>query len=131
MEWEFDNKSPIYLQIVERMEYLIVAGVYAPGSSLPSVRDLSVEVGVNPNTMQRALATLETLGLAMSNRTSGRVLTDNMETISALRKKLASDNIAVFLSKMHELGLSEQEVRALVQEEVNRQKLEHTGGGIR
>lgn len=59
----------------------IAAGVYGPGERLPSVRELAAEAGVNPNTMQRAMADLESRGLAVANRTAGRCVTNDMETI--------------------------------------------------
>ena len=52
----FDMSRPIYAQIVERLKAKILAGVYPPGGHLDSVRDMAAAAGVNPNTMQRALA---------------------------------------------------------------------------
>ena len=54
MAWKLDSDRPIYTQILEVIQYQIVAGRYQPGERLPSVRDLASEAGVNPNTMQRA-----------------------------------------------------------------------------
>ena len=54
----FDMSRPIYAQIVERLKAKILAGVYPPGGHLDSVRDMAAAAGVNPNTMQRALALL-------------------------------------------------------------------------
>ena len=59
MEWQFRNDSPIYTQLTQRLTQAIVAGEFRPGERLPSVRELAVEAGVNPNTVQRALADLE------------------------------------------------------------------------
>lgn len=58
----FDMSRPIYAQIVERLKAKILAGVYPPGGHLDSVRDMAAAAGVNPNTMQRALAQLEAEG---------------------------------------------------------------------
>ena len=58
MEWQFRNDSPIYTQLTQRLTQAIVAGEFRPGERLPSVRELAVEAGVNPNTVQRALAAL-------------------------------------------------------------------------
>ena len=63
MDWNFRNDQPIYSQLTQRLTEAIVSGIYAPGEKLPSVRELAVEAGVNPNTMQRALAQLEAEGL--------------------------------------------------------------------
>ena len=59
MPWDLDNDRPIYLQLMERIQQDIIAGIYKPGDKLPSVRDLAVEAAVNPNTMQKALSELE------------------------------------------------------------------------
>ena len=59
MLWQFNSGSPIYSQLIHQIKQGIVSGIFPPGERLPSVRDLATEAGVNPNTMQRALAELE------------------------------------------------------------------------
>ena len=58
MRWFFSNDAPIYTQLIEQIRVGIVTGVFPKGERLPSVRDLATEAGVNPNTMQRAMAEL-------------------------------------------------------------------------
>ena len=70
MSEQFDASRPIYAQLVERLKARILAGTYPPGGHLDSVRDLAAAAGVNPNTMQRALAQLESEGLVRTERTS-------------------------------------------------------------
>ena len=53
MEWNFKSGIPIYTQIIDEMTMRIASGYYGPGDKLPSVRDLAMDAGVNPNTMQR------------------------------------------------------------------------------
>ena len=72
----FDMSRPIYAQIVERLKAKILAGIYPPGGHLDSVRDMAAAAGVNPNTMQRALAQLEAEGLVYTERTTGRFVTE-------------------------------------------------------
>ena len=60
MAEQFDSSRPIYAQLVERLKAKILAGIYPPGGHLDSVRDLAAAAGVNPNTMQRALASWRT-----------------------------------------------------------------------
>ena len=74
---QFDASRPIYAQLVERLKARILAGTYPPGGHLDSVRDLAAAAGVNPNTMQRALAQLETEGLVRTERTAGRYVTED------------------------------------------------------
>ena len=74
MNWQFSNDAPIYAQLIGQIRAGIVSGAFSPGERLPSVRDLAMEAGVNPNTMQRALTELERDGLVYSQRTSGPIL---------------------------------------------------------
>ena len=80
------------------------------GDKLPSVRELAAEAGVNPNTMQRALAELEQTGLVYTNRTSGRYITSDIEIIKKLKKQSAKNIIIEFIEKMKQLGYEEDEI---------------------
>ena len=117
MAWNLDSDRPIYTQILERMEMQIVSGIYKPGSKVPSVRELAAEAGVNPNTMQRALAELERKGLVTTQRTSGRVVTEDMEMIRETRNTLAKEQIQDFIQRMKELGFEKGEILALIKSE--------------
>ena len=81
MNWQFSNDAPIYAQLIGQIRAGIVSGAFSPGERLPSVRDLAMEAGVNPNTMQRALTELERDGLVYSQRTSGRYVTEDQTAI--------------------------------------------------
>ena len=89
MPWSFQADTPIYTQLVARLQEQIVSGAYPPGSKLPSVRDLAADAGVNPNTVQRAFAELERLGLIYTQRTSGKFVTEDASAIDAARRALA------------------------------------------
>ena len=89
MAWNLNSDRPIYAQILERIQMQIVSGVYQPGTKIPSVRELAADAGVNPNTMQKALAELERSGLVMTQRTSGRVVTEDLNMIKETRNQLA------------------------------------------
>lgn len=110
MGWRFEENSPIYLQIIEKLETGIAAGTYAPGQKMPSVRDLALEAGVNPNTVQRAFAELERDGLLHSQRTSGRFVTEDRQKLSALRVTLGRKYIGELFERLTGLGLSQEEI---------------------
>lgn len=116
MAWNLDSDRPIYAQILERIQMQIVAGSYQPGDKIPSVRELAAEAGVNPNTMQKALSELERSGLVITQRTSGRVVTEDMNMIRETRKQLAKDRVLEFIKKMKELGFEKEDILALVEE---------------
>lgn len=114
MSWTLDNDRPIYLQLMERIQRDIIAGVYQPGDKLPSVRDLALEAAVNPNTMQKALSELERSGLVYSQRTSGRFITEDTEMLTQMKKELATEHIQEFFQKVEQLGFSRAELLTLV-----------------
>ncbi len=70
---KIDPKShvPVYVQIVDLIRSSIAAGVYRAGEALPSLRVLAVELGVNPNTVQKAFSELEREGLVVTRRGAG------------------------------------------------------------
>ena len=104
MPWSFQADTPIYTQLVARLQEQIVSGAYPPGSKLPSVRDLAADAGVNPNTVQRAFAELERLGLIYTQRTSGKFVTEDAAAIDAARRALAEGQTRQYLAAMSALG---------------------------
>jgi len=114
VEWNFNGDKPIWIQISEQLRQRIVTGAYPKGERLPTVRDLASEAGVNPNTMQRALAQLEAEGLAISNRTVGRLVTDDEEALSKVRMEIAEEKMAEYLKSMEVLGFSQEEATNLL-----------------
>lgn len=116
MAWQFRNDAPIYTQLVAQIKLRIVAGTFQPGQRLPAVRDFAVEAGVNPNTMQRALAELEREQLVFSQRTAGRFVTEDSEMIQTIKQELAQQQLAQFFQAMAELGYARAEIVALVEQ---------------
>ena len=114
MEWNFKSGIPIYTQIIDEMTMRIASGYYGPGDKLPSVRDLAMDAGVNPNTMQRALAELERRGLVFSERTSGRFVTKEDEVLKALHEDLAKKYFEELADKLRKIGMSGDEITGAV-----------------
>lgn len=114
MAWELDTDRPIYAQLVERIQMQIVSGHYLPGGKLPSVRDLAAVAAVNPNTMQKAFAELERSGLIVTQRTNGRIVTEDEQRIRDIRAGLAKEQVDNFFTKMRELGYAETETLELL-----------------
>ena len=115
MAEQFDSGRPIYAQLVERLKAKILAGSYPPGGHLDSVRDLAAAAGVNPNTMQRALAQLEAEGLIRTERTNGRFVTEDTELIEQLRAAAARNLAAEFLEQMRSIGYTPRQTAQLLE----------------
>ena len=130
MQWQFSNEMPIYSQLVEQIKIGIVSGMFPPGERLPSVRDLATEAGVNPNTMQRAMTELERDGLVYSQRTAGRVVTEDHAVIEAAKRDLAQRHIHAFLAAMLRLGYGREEIISLLEQEHQEEGTNHGGSGV-
>ncbi len=104
MGWKFSSQAPIYQQLVDHILMDIVSGRYESGERMPSVRELSLTAAVNPNTMQRAMAELEDMGLVVTQRNSGRTVTEDKGVIRMARENKAVQVARTFLMSMEALG---------------------------
>ena len=118
MSWSLDSDRPIFVQIIERIQLDIIAGVSQPGDKLPSVRELASVAAVNPNTRQKALSELERTGLVYSQRTSGRFITEDAKMIEELKSNLAEEKIYEFFANMNKLGFEKKEILQLIEKSI-------------
>ena len=107
-------RKPVYEQLLEQFERLILTGVLRPGDQLPSVRSLSLELSVNPNTVQRAFQELEKEGLVYYARTSGRFVTEDEKLIDQKRHEIAQSLMKNFVTEMAAIGFSSPEIKAII-----------------
>ncbi|MGL5440225.1 MAG: GntR family transcriptional regulator [Filifactoraceae bacterium] len=115
---KFNNDAPIYSQIVELVESRIISGEYSSGSRFPSVRELAFEVGVNPNTMQKAMVELERRKLIETVRNSGRLVTEDKLMICQIKKDKAVQIIVDMVDKLIAMGYQSEEVIEMVGNEL-------------
>ena len=122
MDYRFNDNIPIYIQLVEMIKTDIVSGKYQPGDKLPAVRDLAMELGVNPNTVQRAFSELEREDLVKSDRTNGRYVTDDKKKIKELLKVLSEKYIDELFEKLNSLGMSDGQIVKMINNERKKSK---------
>ncbi|WP_168582367.1 GntR family transcriptional regulator [Gephyromycinifex aptenodytis] len=113
---DFDSSRPIWHQLIGEFSRRIVAGQWRPGCRIGGVRELAAELGVNPNTVQRALSELERDGLCRSERTAGRFVTDDAARIHQLQASLAAEAAQDYVDRAAGFGLSLPDAIALVTE---------------
>lgn len=106
----FDNNLPIYIQILNLIKGRIVSGQIGGGDKLPSVREYSKELKVNPNTVQRAYQELEREGLVFTQRGMGTFVTEDIKTIERLKRDMADEIIRNFLDEMKVMGFERKEI---------------------
>lgn len=114
MLWELTNDRPLYLQLIEHIQLLILSGEYEPGQQFPSVRELAMTANVNPNTMQRALSELERNGLLINERTNGRKITGDVSMIESMREELALSKLCRLKKELKQLGMDDEEPMAFI-----------------
>ena len=108
----YQDPRPIYEQVRDAYRQQILAGVLAPGEQLPSVRELSSRLAVNPNTIQRAYRELETEGCIISMPGKGSFVADAADI--ARQKQLAAEQaLRQALADLRALGCSAEELDAL------------------
>ncbi len=105
MEFTFDNNIPIYIQLLDYMKIYLISGVFKSGEKLPSVREFATTFKVNPNTMQKALAELESMDLIYTERTNGKYVTQDKELIDKLKDEYAITLAKSYISGMKRIGL--------------------------
>ncbi len=108
------SRVPIYEQIIAQLETHIRLGTFSPEEPLPSVRALSVSVGVNPNTLQKAYTEMERRGLCFSVPGSGRFVAREAKTLLMLRSQKRQGELGRLLSELMDAGMSRDELHTFV-----------------
>lgn len=121
---EFNRNSPVYIQIMMLIKKRIAAGELYSGDKLPSVRELSKELKVNPNTIQRVYQELERENLVFTQRGMGTFVTDHAEIIKNLKKGSASGLIEQFFQEMKGLGFTADEIKEMIMNWKEKEEIE-------
>lgn len=120
----FKDNLPIYIQIMNLIKKRIILGELKEGEKLPSVREMSTELKVNPNTIQRSYQELERESLVSTQRGTGSFVTEDMNIINELKKNMANNIVEGFLKEMKSIGFNPSEIINLIDEKVRREKNE-------
>ena len=101
---DYQNRRPIYEQIVDNIQMLIVKGIFEEGTHLPSVRSLAAELSINPNTIQKAYAILEKDGYLYSVRGKGMFVSASASLTESKRRDFC-EKMTVLLDEGRGLGV--------------------------
>ena len=114
-----DDTRPIWIQLADSFRARITDGTWKPGQKIPSVRDLAIEAGTNPNTVQRALAALDDEGLTVPKRTARRYVATDDSALNALRQEGAREAADAFIRACRAFGVEREGAHGLVDERWN------------
>ena len=115
MALNFSNDKPIFEQIIDYIVMKISTNEYAQDERILSVRDYALQLGVNPNTVQRALTELERVGVLYSRRGEGRFV-GNVQLAKDMRIKVAKERASAFFNEMLRMGYSAEQAFEILKE---------------
>lgn len=115
----FHSSKPIYEQIAELIKKQIIRGELHAGDKLLSVREMALEVHVNPNTVQRTYRELESMKIVESKRGQGTFVTEDNDTLNKIREEMKAELLLNFTSEMMEMGYSKEEIKQGVDNYLN------------
>lgn len=110
---DYQDKRPIYEQVVEKIQTLIVKNAFEKDMKLPSVRALAIELSINPNTIQRAYAELESNGFIYTVKGRGNFVSAK-ENYMDNERDLALQQVRKAAKQAMQLGIEENVVQKIV-----------------
>ena len=125
MEFDIDYKSgvPFYRQIIDQILHAIAMGTFKTGDKLPTVRQLAVDLSINPNTVAKAYHELEIRGILVTQMGSGTFVADKKIEISETERQQMLDRICQdFVSRASAYGFSIRELTANLQKQKKEEK---------
>ena len=118
--YQIDNQSrqAVYEQIVRQVEKYVLTGVLRGGDKLPSVRNLSLTLKVNPNTVQRAFMELERSGVIVTAPGRGSFVSEQgAERLKEKREEKAIMDFKTLIAELKLSGMGKEEIIQIVEEE--------------
>ena len=110
------SKQPLYEQLVEQLRRQIVLGGMKAGAAMPSVRQLATELGINPNTIQKAYRRMEEEGMILSIPGKGSFVSDDLADMLTKQREDQRSKARQMLQACRETGLTKEEITEMVEE---------------
>ena len=115
----YNNNTPIYLQVIDLIKKDLLQGTLTPGQKLPSTRELALNYEINPNTAARVYTEMERTGLCFTKRGLGTFLFEDTEYLHQLRDEMVSEIVSTFIIESKQLGLTQGEIITRLEGEWN------------
>lgn len=112
---DYRDPRPIYEQVVDGIEELALHGALPPETQMPSVRQLAMELSVNPNTIQRAYAELERRNILYAAKGRGNFISDNLTALRAQRLDEIGEEITALAAEARALGADDARLQGWIQ----------------
>lgn len=116
MQVNFNNRDPIYLQVVRYFKEEIAAGRLESGQEIPSRRELAGLLKINPNTAQRSYKEMQEQGLIMTEGNSPSRITTDQRILSSIRQELIAEAVETFVSSVRSMDIPVEELLDIVKD---------------
>ena len=111
----FDERSPIYEQIVTQFCRGLIRGELKPSQRIPSIRELAMQLKVNTNTVQRAYQEMERRQLIYSKRGTGYFIAEGEDMIHEIKSEMVSDTVRRFIEEMRAFGFDDSQIKGEIE----------------
>ena len=124
MEAKFNNRDPVYVQVIQHFKEQMAKGYYEPGQEIPSRRELANTLKINPNTAQRAYKEMEEQGLIFTEGNLPSRITKDEQMLKGVRKELIGEAVDQFVHSVQTINVALPEVLDLVKDAYEKNKSE-------
>lgn len=107
---DYQSRMPIYEQIVLEIEKLVALNILKPNEQILAIRELALNLGVNPNTIKKAYDTLEQRGVIISKSTKGTFITDEVDKVKNTKIATIIKEINEKIHELENIGLNRKEI---------------------
>lgn len=113
-ELDLRSRLPLYEQLVEKFKQLIISEILKPNEQLPSVRTISMELTMNPNTIQKAYKELEIQGYIHSIKGKGSFVTPSSKVADSEKLKKIENELTKILSEAMYMGMTKEYILKII-----------------
>lgn len=117
----FNNRDPVYIQVVRYFKEQMASGMLAAGQEIPSRRELANKLKINPNTAQRAYKEMEEFGLIYTEGNLPSKITKDENKINAVRNELLGEAVHTFVEAIRPINITQDELIQLVTEKYQKE----------
>ncbi|KGR76953.1 GntR family transcriptional regulator [Ureibacillus sinduriensis] len=114
MNIKFNNRDPLYVQVIQHFKEQIAKGYFEPGQVIPSRRELANQLKINPNTAQRAYKEMEELGLIFTEGNMPSCITKDKAVLKSVREEMITESVELFLNSIKSINVPLSEVLEVV-----------------
>ncbi|AIF42267.1 GntR family transcriptional regulator [Virgibacillus sp. SK37] len=115
MKANFNNRDPVYIQVIRQFKEKIAAGMLEPGQEIPSRRELAGQLKINPNTAQRAYKEMEEQKLIFTERNNPSRITKDEAVLRDVREELIAEAVNSFVTAVRPINVPLDEVIGMIE----------------